>query len=61
MEYFGVSNRHFDHFVIISFRSYCGILTEHPEAHQRSMASDYNLSLAMKLLVAVLARPQDDR
>lgn len=27
MEYFGVSNRLFDHFVLISFRSYGGILT----------------------------------
>lgn len=27
MEYFGVSNRLFDHFVLVSFRSYGGILT----------------------------------
>jgi hypothetical protein len=35
--------------------------TERTEAHKRSMATDYSLPLAMKLLVGVLARPQADR
>ena len=61
---FHVYNWTFRSFVLILFHAYersHTVRTEHPEAHQRSMASDYNLSLAMKLLVGVLARPQDDR